>query len=214
MIHSPGDDWGDIADTSNLGEALGLAFPEQLVVADTSGTCAVSQHNLVIREPSLADCVVSFMQDRSIPGSDGDFLTAAVNDAWYNPDTPGQGFFITVFPVTRQVFIAWFTFDTMLPPDDVTAVLGYPGHRWLTAFGPIGDGEAVLDVFITTGGLFNTAGGISQTDPPGADGTVRLTFDSCNSGVVEYDIPSIEQQGTIPIQRIAPDNAARCEESR
>ena len=50
-------------------------------------------------------------------------------DAWYDPDTNGQGFFITVFPVIKQVFLAWFTYDTERPPEDVTAILGEPGHR-------------------------------------------------------------------------------------
>jgi hypothetical protein len=38
-----------------------------------------------------------------------------------------------------------------------------------------------------------------------------LTFYNCNSGTVEYDITSIDQQGTVPIQRVAGDNIALCE---
>ena len=56
-----------------------------------------------------------------------------------------------------------------------------------------------------------TGGVDSLTDPPGSDGTLLLTFDDCNSGTVEYDIPSINQQGIVPIQRVANDNIAICE---
>ena len=35
---------------------------------------------------------------------------------------------------------------------------------------------------------------------------ILLTFDSCNSGTIEYDIPSINRQGIVSIQRVANDN--------
>lgn len=213
LIHSPGDDWGDIADSRIFGDALETAFPEIEVVTDTQGVCAVSQHNLVLRETSMADCIIQFVTDRSIPESTV-LLNAGMNDAWFNPQTAGQGFFITVFPDIASVFLGWFTFDTELPSADAMAILGDPGHRWLTAFGPIEGNQAILDIFITTGGIFNTATELQQTDPPGSDGTIRLNFDSCNSGSIEYDIPSISRQGTIPIQRISHDNISRCETLR
>jgi hypothetical protein len=93
----------------------------------------------------------------------------------------------------------------------VTANLGDPGHRWLTAAGPIDGNKSVMEVEMTSGGLFDAASIIERTDPPGSDGTIILTFDSCNSGTVEYDIPSINQQGLIPITRVANDNIVICE---
>jgi len=62
-------------------------------------------------------------------------INPGLNDAWYNPATDGQGFLVTVFPDIQEMFVAWFTFDTERPPEDVTAQLGDPGHRWLTAQG-------------------------------------------------------------------------------
>ena len=67
---------------------------------------------------------------------------------------------------------------------------------------------------MTSGGVFDTAIVIERTDPPGSDGTITLTFDSCSSGTIEYDIPSINQQGTVPIQRVADDNIVICEALR
>jgi len=138
-------------------------------------------------------------------------INAGLNDAWYNPLTDGQGFFVTVFPDINKVFLAWFTFDTEQPPMDATANLGYAGHRWLTAIGSYVDNQVVMNISITSGGIFDDGTAVQNTDPPGSDGTIILTFDSCNSATVEYDIPSINRQGIVPIQRIANDNIGLCE---
>jgi len=138
-------------------------------------------------------------------------FNAGLNDAWYYPVTDGQGFFINVFPEQGRVSLAWFTYDTELPPPDAVAYLGDAGHRWLTALGSITGTIAVMNIEMTSGGLFDTATEITRTDPPGSDGTIILTFHDCNSGTVEYDIPSIKRQGIVPIQRVAKDNIALCE---
>jgi hypothetical protein len=138
-------------------------------------------------------------------------LNAGLNDAWYDPETDGQGFFITVFPDLGVLSLAWFTYDTELPPMDATANLGDPGHRWLTAAGPFVDNQAVMNIVITSDGIFDTATDVKRTDPPGSDGTFIVTFDSCNSGTVEYDILSINLQGVVPVQRVADDNITLCE---
>ena len=139
-------------------------------------------------------------------------LNPGLNDAWFNPDTDGQGFFITVFPDLELAIMAWFTYDTVLPPEDATANLGDPGHRWLTAAGPFVDNQAVMNIEFTSGGIFDTPSVIQRTDPPGSDGTIVLTFKNCNEGSVEYDIATIDAQGTVPILRVANDNAALCNE--
>jgi surface protein len=141
-------------------------------------------------------------------------INAGLNDAWYDPATDGQGFFITVFPDLGAVSIAWFTYDTELPPMDATANLGDAGHRWMTAAGLYSGNQAVMNIVMTSDGLFDTATDVQRTDPPGSDGTFILTFDSCNSGTVEYDIPSISMTGIVPIQRVAGDNIALCEALR
>ena len=89
--------------------------------------------------------------------------------------------------------------------------LGDPGHRWLTALGSIDGNQVFMNIDITSGGLFDNVTPVEHTDPPGSDGTIILTFDSCNSGTVEYDIPLINRQGIIPIVRVADDNIVICE---
>jgi len=142
---------------------------------------------------------------------DSSNINPGLNDAWFNPETNGQGFFITVFPDLNAISLAWFTYDTELPADDAQANLGDPGHRWMTAAGPISGNQAIMRIEMTSGGIFDTATQIDRTDPPGSDGTIVLTFDSCNTGTVEYDIPSINRSGTVPIERVADDNITLCE---
>jgi len=134
-------------------------------------------------------------------------MNPGLNDAWFNPDTDGQGFFVTVFPELGIALLAWFTYDTELPPQDASANLGDPGHRWLTAVGPIDGNQAVLEIESASGGLFDQAAEVERK----IDGTITLSFDGCNSGTVDYDISSIDRQGSVPIERVAADNAALCE---
>jgi len=128
----------------------------------------------------------------------------------FDPETDGQGVFITVFPDLGFVSLAWFTYDTELPAEDAEANLGDAGHRWITALGPITGNQVIMNIDITSGGLFDTDREVEHTDPAGSDGTITLIFDDCESGTVEYDIPSISRTGTVPIQRVAVDNAELC----
>jgi len=137
-------------------------------------------------------------------------INAGITDAWYNPATVGQGFLITVFPEIKQVFLAWFTYDVERPPDDVTAILGEPGHRWLTAQGPYEGDSATLTIYVTEGGVFDSAEPPATTDPAG-NGTITLLFPDCENGLLEYNIISPDLSGKIPIERIALDNVALCE---
>ena len=133
-----------------------------------------------------------------------------LNDAWYNRATNGQGFFITVFPYIQQMFVAWFTYDTERPAEDVTAMLGEPGHRWLTAQGPYDGDTAELTIFVTEGGEFDAIEPKATTDLEG-DGTLTIQFADCNAGLVSYEITSLGISGEIPIERIVLDNVPLCE---
>ena len=137
-------------------------------------------------------------------------INPGLNDAWYNPATDGQGFLVVVYPDIDQMYVAWFTFDTVRPPDDVTAQLGGPGQRWLTAQGPYDGDSATLTIFVTKGGVFDAAEPPATTDPAG-DGTMTIEFADCENGLVNYEITSLGISGVIPIQRIALDNVPLCE---
>ena len=59
-----------------------------------------------------------------------DFLNPGLNDAWYNPETDGQGFFITVFPDLGTVSLHGllttppFPLRTLLPILATPAIVG------------------------------------------------------------------------------------------
>ena len=137
-------------------------------------------------------------------------INPGMTDAWYNPATNGQGFLITVFPELKQLFLAWFTFDIERPAEDVTAFLGEPGHRWLTAQGPYDGNTAVLTIFVTEGGVFDSAEPVATTNLNG-DGTITIEFADCTEGLLNYEITSLGISGEIPIQRIVRDNVPLCE---
>jgi endonuclease I len=139
-----------------------------------------------------------------------DVRYAGMTDAWFNPATNGQGFLIVVFPALKQLFLAWFTYDVERPPDGTPAVLGEPGHRWLTAQGPYSGDTAMLKVYVSSGGVFDSAA--PAVGPPVQDGTMQVRFSGCNAGVISYDIPSVGLAGEVPIQRIVLDNVALCAE--
>ncbi|MEE4175118.1 MAG: peptidylprolyl isomerase [Xanthomonadales bacterium] len=135
-------------------------------------------------------------------------INSGLNDAWFNPATAGQGFFFNVFPDQGLFFLSWFTFDTERPPGDVTAILGEPGHRWITAQGSFSGNVATLDATLTSGGVFDAALPAVEND---AYGTVTVTFEGCNAASVAYDFPVPGVSGTVPVRRVVADNVALCE---
>jgi len=133
-------------------------------------------------------------------------INGGISDVWYSPATDGQGFFVNVWEDLHTVFVGWFTYDTERP--DAPAILGDPGHRWLTAQGNYADDTAVLAITMTGGGVFDS-GSPAPTRKP--NGTITLEFSNCTSGTVTFDIPSIGRQGVIPIERVSSANIANCE---
>jgi hypothetical protein len=143
-------------------------------------------------------------------------INNGLNDTWKNLGTPRQGFFITVFsdivPPDRPqpvMFLAWFTYDVERPAANVSAMLGEPGHRWLTAFGPYSGNTATLDIELTQGGIFDS--GTPFPAQMEGYGSMTVTFTSCSAGTVTYDIPSVGVSGSVPITRVANDNVVLCE---
>jgi len=143
-------------------------------------------------------------------------INAGMSDAWVNPLVDKQGFLISVWPQLHKMFLAQFTFDVELPDAGVGAVLGGLGQRWVTALGDYDGAIAVLSAELTTGMLFDSAEPAAVQTP--GYGTYTVTFKDCEHGTIEYDfpaldgIPDVDRSGEIPIQRVAPDNVALCQE--
>ena len=135
-------------------------------------------------------------------------INAGLNGSWFNPATAGQGFFIDVLPKIGKMFLSWFTYDTVRPPGSYQANLQEPGHRWITAFGNFNHNQAVLDIDVSQGGVFDSSAPAPTHRP---DGSISVEFRNCSEGTVTYNIPSINRQGVVPIQRLASDNVELCE---
>jgi hypothetical protein len=142
------------------------------------------------------DDVDAIVEGYELPANQGFTINAGLNDA-------------TVYPGIKTVFLAWFTYDTEQPDASVSANLGSPDQRWLTAQGVYDGAQAEMEVRVFAGGVFDT--GVPQPEDV-ADGSILLQFENCNSGTVTYDIPSIDRTGVIPIERIALDNVPHCEQ--
>jgi len=195
---------GACAAFGEFGSGPGQFNGPQAVDVDDQNRIYVGEldnHRVQIFQATYAD-------DPPPPGSFQ--INAGLNDAWFNTATNGQGFLITVFPDIKEMFLAWFTFDTERPPEDVSAFLGEPGHRWLTAQGPYDGDTATLTIYVTEGGVFDAAAPSAETDLAG-DGTITLEFADCSAGLVNYEITSLGISGEIPIQRIVEDNVPLCE---
>lgn len=202
---------------AGLSQTEGVGFlPNGNILLGNGGTSSVPMFspNGFFIEEIIAPGSGGLMQPNAvIVRQDPDWkfeINAGLNDAWYNPLTIGQGFLITVFPDQGQMFVAWFTFDTERPPEEVTANLGDSGHRWLTAQGPYDERVANLAISLTEGGVFDSSEPPVTTDP-GSYGTMRIEFADCRRGLVHYDITSPDVSGVIPIERTALDNVALCE---
>ena len=137
-------------------------------------------------------------------------IDESLNDAWFDPNVPGQGFFVNVLPKSRKMFIGWFTYASWRPHVR-NKVLGDAYHRWLTAFGDYSGNRAELTLYKTTGGIFNSATPVEQIEM----GKLVFKLRDCGHADIEYDINLINDfVGQILVQRIAHDNVSGCDESQ
>lgn len=132
-------------------------------------------------------------------------INAGLNGAWYDPATPGEGFFVSVFDALNQVFLANFTHSDHAVPGDRY------GHRWYTATGAVTGDSAELGLGLTAGGAFNAAQPVPQHSQIGR---MRLQFSDCAHGsiLVEAGAPEGAQPApeAIPLSRLGSDWEAVC----
>lgn len=107
-------------------------------------------------------------------------IHAGAEGGWYNPQTPGQGFFFDVVNGGRTLFVGWLTFTF---EEDSTV----SQHRWYTAQGPIAGSRADLDLRLTQGGRFDMPDPV-QPSPPGTVGSLTVELKSCNAGTASYEL--------------------------
>ncbi len=141
--------------------------------------------------------------------SDAFQINAGLSGAWYNQSTSGQGFYLEVLPTLNSMLVAWFTYDTVTPADEVEADLGSAGHRWMTIEGTFDENNVYQGVLVLTqGGLFDDNEPVNST----AYGTVTIEFTDCGHATMTYEIPDLGISSTIPLTRQSGANVALCEQ--
>jgi len=174
------DDCGQGQMTYNFGEdGRQGQFPLQRVIPGSDNICEERNGN----SPQSVD------------------INAGMDGAWFNTNTPGQGFFIDAHPDPvggNFIFVSWFTHG------EETA----SGQRWLTAQGSFEGSIAEIDVFETTGGGFDDPEPVSTTKV----GSMNLDFTDCSNAKLSYSLPADPAEGDITITRVIPGAQALCEE--
>jgi N-acetylneuraminic acid mutarotase len=208
---------GDTA-VLDLFETLGGKFDDPQEVTNTQ----VGEVTLTFSDCDQGTMSYSFDEEeldgefplfRVIPGSDNVCeglsgnstqavdINAGMDGAWFDSDTPGQGYFIDAHPDPEGgnfIFVSWFTYG------DATA----SSQRWLTAQGGFEGSTAEIDVFETTGGSFDDPKLISNTKV----GTMSLDFTDCSNAQLSYSLPADPAEGDIAITRVIAGSQALCEE--
>lgn len=120
--------------------------------------------------------------------------------AWYDTATGGQGIVAEINPDNSQAFLGWFTYAADGILEDAS------GQRWLSAQGSFAPGSRTIDmlVYSTTGGTFDSTHGTVTTVQVG---TATLTFTSCDSATLDYELTEGEWAGlagSIPLTRLLP----------
>lgn len=131
----------------------------------------------------------------------------ALNDAWFNPETPGQGFFIMASDELQIVFIGWETFPSAQDP--LSSLEG--AQRWYTLLGNAQGSIANLDIRLTTGGELDG----SQATTTEVVGQASLQLMDCNNGRLEYQLTSIaggQISGVINLRRIVQVDESLCDD--
>lgn len=120
--------------------------------------------------------------------------------AWFDPATAGQGIVVEVNPNDANTFFGWYTYAL----NGVSS--GASGQRWFTAQAPYTVGSTVipLTLYTSTGGIFDSSGGVVTTDPVGS---ATLTFTSCTTATLSYTFSNGEfggRTGSISLTRPGP----------
>ncbi len=121
--------------------------------------------------------------------------------SWYEPVTVGQGFLMEVVPDSNTFVVSWFTYAGA--QDSPALPSGSSEQRWYFAQGEFADGDHVvnLDVLRPQGGRF----AVSAAAAFPSVGSARLSFDTCDSGTLNYSFTESGLNGEIALTRLFPD---------
>ncbi len=127
---------------------------------------------------------------------------------WFDSATSGQGLVldVTYGDWGPLIFAAWYTYA----PNGQAQ--GEAGQRWYTALGyyggPLPPGMVSMDLYETTGGLFDKAAPAPST---ASIGTSTLTFTNCSAATLSFNFTggsSAGASGAINLSRVGPAPAS------
>lgn len=125
-------------------------------------------------------------------------ITPAYTGTWINNAEPGHGMLIEILPDNR-ILAWWFTYQ----PNG--------GQAWFGGIGTYSGNTATIEVIKAEGGRF-----LPNFDPASISnpvlGTMRLIFDSCTNGRVEYQFTQGYGSGSWPINRLTVAAGLSCED--
>lgn len=164
--------------------------------------------------PSSSDCRSALLRTLGVDNFqvtvNGTFqINQGISDAWDDPNSGGQGMYVSVFPHLDALALAWFTYDVDLPADGISFTVGDPGHRWITAFGEFCGDTAELDLQLTRGGRFDQAEPVPE--PAKVIGSATIQWSDCNNATFDYDLPDLDLAGRIDLVRAVGTNDTLCE---
>ena len=170
----------------------GTPFINSPLIPDTFSQCSISAFDALIE--NQGSCLFD----------SGFSIQAGLSGAWVNLNTLGQGLMLDVIEQRQEIFIAWFTYERQA--NENNAEFGSSRHRWFTAQGKYSGSTADIDLIETTGGVFNA----DNATESAVIGRLKITFEDCTSGEVEFSIDQQNLSSSFPINRITPN--VFCEE--
>jgi hypothetical protein len=175
---------------ARLKQAQPGAGPEALRTALRTSSTTANLPGNAFNKP-LLDCA----QALSVSGAPLiPVANAGLSGAWFEPRTSGQGFYINVYPAIGQIWLGWFTYDTV----DTSA----QGRRWYTLQNATPFNGATTSLALTilqaTGGQFNAPPSLGAPTPVGS---ATLSFTSCSAATLDYQFND-GRNGTIPLTRL------------
>lgn len=122
---------------------------------------------------------------------------SGLSGSWYNPDNSGQGL---LFDVNDQfLFAAWFTYS--IEHDPTNTNFGSNNHRWFSAQGTSSNNIYDMPIYLSEGGIFDTSSNMVISEI----GNLKITFDTCTKGTVQYEFTDSNVTGSFPIIRLTPN---------
>lgn len=180
-------------------EEVGLDYQYHVIQGGGHGFGAINPFSVTVQN---GQTIASAMYDWIDAISQNSFSRKSIG-SWYEPATSGQGFLIDLDDNSRQMFAAWFTYNDEAGNDNGSI----PGEeqRWFTAQGKYSGRRAVLDLYQSRGGRFDSNNAVNTNKL----GTLEINLDSCKKGEASYDLPSLGLSGDINIVRLL--NSSDCE---